>query len=93
MIETADDFELLAPAGTSIVAFRYRHAAMSLEQVEQVNDALPTAVQQRGRVFITGTRLSSAAALRACILHPDTTEDDLSVLLEEIRIAAAQIAV
>jgi glutamate/tyrosine decarboxylase-like PLP-dependent enzyme len=93
MIETADDFELLAPAGTSIVAFRYRHAAMSPEAVEQVNDALPAAVQQRGRVFITGTRLSSAAALRACILHPDTTEDDLSVLLEEIRIAAAQIAV
>ncbi|SDI39356.1 hypothetical protein SAMN05421869_105307 [Nonomuraea jiangxiensis] len=26
--------------------------------------------------------------LRACFLHPDTTERDLTVLLDEIRLAA-----
>jgi aromatic-L-amino-acid decarboxylase len=35
--------------------------------------------------FLTGTRLGGVEALRACVLHPGTTEADLGVLLEEIR--------
>ncbi|MGW2194018.1 hypothetical protein ACWCSH_16890 [Streptosporangium sp. NPDC001682] len=32
------------------------------------------------------------AALRACVLPPATTEDDLVVLLDEIRAAAKELA-
>jgi glutamate/tyrosine decarboxylase-like PLP-dependent enzyme len=91
MVEACDDFELLAPAITSIVAFRYRPTALDPDTAEMLNQAIPGAVQQRGHAFLTGTQLSGAAALRACILHPDTTEADLTVLLEEIRTAARQI--
>ncbi|MFI6322780.1 pyridoxal phosphate-dependent decarboxylase family protein [Nonomuraea sp. NPDC050556] len=83
MVVESDDFELLAPVTTSIAAFRYTPA--------EVNAALPVAVQRRGRAFLTGTVLNGEPALRACILHPDTTETDLVVLLDEIRAAAKEL--
>lgn len=85
MVEEAGDFELLAPVTTSITAFRYRPRPDGLDAL---NRAIPGAVQARGNAFITGTRLGGRDALRACFLHPDTTEGDLAVLLEEIRLAA-----
>ncbi|MEU8057852.1 pyridoxal phosphate-dependent decarboxylase family protein [Microbispora bryophytorum] len=85
MIEDSADFDLIAPVVTSVVAFRHRPTGLDAAAVETLNEAIPAAVQRRGRAFLTGTRLRGAAALRACVLHPDTTEADLSVLLEEIR--------
>ncbi|MGW0809719.1 pyridoxal phosphate-dependent decarboxylase family protein [Nonomuraea sp. NPDC002799] len=89
MVEQAPDFELLAPVATSITAFRHtpRHA----DGLDALNRAIPGAVQARGNTFITGTRLGGRDALRACFLHPDTTEDDLTVLLDEIRLAAKDL--
>ncbi|MFI6790768.1 pyridoxal phosphate-dependent decarboxylase family protein [Nonomuraea sp. NPDC050383] len=91
LVEASYDFELLAPAVTSIVAFRHRPPNLDTDRVEALNKAIPAAVQRRGRTFLTGTQLSGAAALRACILHPDTTEDDLTLLLGEIRAAAREV--
>jgi glutamate/tyrosine decarboxylase-like PLP-dependent enzyme len=91
MVEDSGDFDLLAPVVTSVVAFRHRPAALAADAAEALNQAIPAVVQQRGRAFLTGTRLCGAAALRACILHPETTEADLAVLLEEIRSAAREL--
>lgn len=91
MIEASDDFHLLAPAVNSVVAFRHQPTTLDPAAADPLNQALPTAVQRRGNAFLTGTRLSGTAALRACILHPDTTEADLGVLLDEIRAAAREI--
>ncbi len=88
MVEDAPDFELLAPVTTSITAFRHRPAAVA--GLDALNRALPAAVQRRGNVFLTGTRLGDDDALRACVLSPDTTEDDLALLLHEIRTAAKE---
>ncbi|MEV4357751.1 pyridoxal-dependent decarboxylase [Nonomuraea sp. NPDC049625] len=90
MVEEAADFELLAPVTTSITAFRYRPGPdrSDADDLDALNRAIPGAVQARGNAFITGTRLGGRDALRACFLHPDTTERDLTVLLEEIRLAA-----
>ncbi|GAA2211587.1 aspartate aminotransferase family protein [Nonomuraea monospora] len=85
MVEAAPDFELLAPVTTSITAFRHTPRADGLDEL---NRAIPVAVQARGNAFLTGTRLGGRDALRTCILHPDTTEQDLVVLLDEIRLAA-----
>ncbi|SEH03328.1 Glutamate or tyrosine decarboxylase [Nonomuraea solani] len=85
MVEQADDFELLAPVTTSITAFRH---IPRTEGLDALNRAIPFAVQARGNAFLTGTRLGGRDALRACFLHPDTTENDLAVLLDEIRLAA-----
>ncbi|MEV1011275.1 aminotransferase class V-fold PLP-dependent enzyme [Streptomyces sp. NPDC049881] len=93
MVGDADDFELLAPPATSVVAFRHLPAdAAGPAAADALNDALPAAVQRRGRAFLTGTRLAGRPVLRACVLHPDTTEADLGVLLDEIRAAAKETA-
>ncbi|GAA5767249.1 hypothetical protein [Streptosporangium roseum] len=79
------------PATTSITAFRHLPPALDTDRVEALNEAIPAAVQRCGYAFLTGTRLSGVAALRACILHPGTTKDDLTVLLDEIRAAAREV--
>ncbi|TDT31607.1 glutamate/tyrosine decarboxylase-like PLP-dependent enzyme [Streptomyces sp. BK208] len=91
LIEASDDFELLAPAVTSITAFRHCPPYLDADRVETLNEGIPAAVLRRGRAFVTGTRIADAAALRACVLHPGTTKGDLSVLLEEIRAAAREV--
>ncbi|MGN9786069.1 pyridoxal phosphate-dependent decarboxylase family protein [Nonomuraea sp. ZG12] len=100
MVEDAADFELLAPVTTSITAFRHRptaaertdgHRPGAVAGLDALNRALPSAVQRRGNVFLTGTRLGGDDALRACVLSPDTTEDDLALLLHEIRTAAKEL--
>ncbi|MFI0898506.1 pyridoxal phosphate-dependent decarboxylase family protein [Streptomyces sp. NPDC020983] len=91
LVEASHDFELLAPAVTSIVAFRHHPPGLATDRVEALNKAIPTALQRRGHAFLTGTQLAGAATLRACILHPETTEDDLTLLLDEIRAAAREV--
>ncbi|WP_406361377.1 pyridoxal phosphate-dependent decarboxylase family protein [Streptomyces sp. NBC_01579] len=91
LIEASDDFELLAPVVTSVAAFRHCPPALDTDRTEALNEAIPAAVQRRGHAFLTGTRISGAAALRACVLHPGTTKDDLTVLLDEIRAAAREV--
>ncbi len=91
LIEASDDFELLAPVVTSITAFRHRPPTLDADHAEALNEAIPAVVRRRGRAFLTGTRLSGTAALRTCVLHPGTTEDDLTVLLDEIRAAASEV--
>ncbi|MEV0628808.1 pyridoxal phosphate-dependent decarboxylase family protein [Nonomuraea wenchangensis] len=86
MVERAPDFELLAPVVTSITAFRHTPARSG--DLDGLNRAIPFAVQARGNAFLTGTRLGGRDALRACFLHPDTTQRDLEILLDEIRVAA-----
>jgi glutamate/tyrosine decarboxylase-like PLP-dependent enzyme len=82
----ADEPELepaLAPQ-TSIVAFRARPADCPPERLEQVNRALPEAVQGRGRAFVTGTLFEGRETLRACILHPGTGTEQLATLVAEV---------
>jgi glutamate/tyrosine decarboxylase-like PLP-dependent enzyme len=87
MVDEARDFELLTPVVTSIVAFRYRPLGRP-DQLDALNRAIPAAVRHGGRAFLTGTTLAGVEALRACLLNPATTEDDLRTLLDEIRAAA-----
>ena len=91
-IEAEQSLELAAPPQTSIVAFRARLAGCNPEQHETINRALPEAVQSRGRAFITGTVYENRETLRACILHPGTTEADLATLVEEVLDAAGELS-
>lgn len=92
MVEAQPSLELAAAPQTSIVAFRARPAGCSPDQIEAVNRALPEAVQTRGRAFVTGTVYEGRETLRACILHPGTTEADLATLVAEVLAAADELA-
>jgi len=85
LIERSGDFALLAPVTTSIVAFRHCPPGAG-DRLDELNRAIPAAVQRRGRAFLTGTRIGGAEALRACLLNPATTTGDLEMLLDEIRL-------
>jgi aromatic-L-amino-acid decarboxylase len=90
MVEREPSLELAAPPETSIVAFRARPPGCTPEEVEALNRGLPEAVQARGRAFVTGTIYEGRETLRACILHPGTTEADLATLVAEVLAAAAR---
>lgn len=92
LVEGDPELELVAPVETSIVAFRHRVPGLPTADADAVNRDLPVAVQRRGRAFVTGTVLGGREALRACLLNAATTEEDLQVLLAEVRAAAAELA-
>jgi aromatic-L-amino-acid/L-tryptophan decarboxylase len=91
LVGQAADLDLVAPPVTSIVAFRYRPPGWAESQLDAVNQAIPAALQRRGRAFLTGTSLAGRPVLRACLIHPGTTPGDLAVLLDEVRAAARAV--
>ena len=84
LIEREPSLELAAAPETSIVAFRASPPGCAPDQLEAVNRALPEAVQARGRAFVTGTVYDGQETLRACILHPGTSEAELATLIAEV---------
>jgi aromatic-L-amino-acid decarboxylase len=83
LIDRTTALELLAPVETSIAAFRYAPDGVSEDVLNKVNRALPTAIQERGRTFVTGTLLDGHEAVRACLINPAVAESDLAALTEE----------
>jgi aromatic-L-amino-acid/L-tryptophan decarboxylase len=84
MVEREPELELAVAPQTSIVAFRARPAGCPPDRLEVVNQALPEAVQARGRTFVTGTVFEGRETLRACILHPETGSEQLATLATEV---------
>jgi glutamate/tyrosine decarboxylase-like PLP-dependent enzyme len=84
LVEREPELELAAAPETSIVAFRARPAGCPPARLDELNRALPEAVQARGRTFVTGTVFGGSETLRACILHPDTNSDHLATLVTEV---------
>jgi glutamate/tyrosine decarboxylase-like PLP-dependent enzyme len=91
LVEDDPQLELLAPVETSVAAFRYRPEGVPEKALQQVNQALPQRVQRRGRTFVTGTVIGGVEASRACLLNAETTEEDLTVLLAEVREAGREL--
>ena len=84
LVEREPELELAAAPETSIVAFRARPAGCPPAGLDELNRALPEAVQARGRAFVTGTVYGGRETLRACILHPDTSSEHLTTLITEV---------
>jgi len=91
LVDREPELELGAEPETSIVAFRARPVGCPPDRVDEVNRALPEAVQARGRAFVTGTVFDRHETLRACILHPDTSSEHLGILIEEVVATAREL--
>jgi glutamate/tyrosine decarboxylase-like PLP-dependent enzyme len=92
LVEREPSLELAAVPETSIVAFRARPPGCAPDRLDAVNRAVPEAVQAAGRAFVTGTVYEGRETVRACILHPGTTEADLATLVAEVVAAAGELA-
>jgi glutamate/tyrosine decarboxylase-like PLP-dependent enzyme len=77
---------LMAPPSLSVVCFRYKPA--SFEGTEADLDALNKTVLERlqlsGRAFVSSTTLGGRFVLRACIVNPLSSQDDIDALLDAI---------
>ena len=91
LVEREPELELAAAPETSIVAFRARPAGCPPARLDELNRALPEAVQARGRAFVTGTVFDGRETLRACILHPDTSSEHLATLVAEVLATARKL--
>ena len=93
MVDADPLLTLAAPVSTSIVAFYYRppgepDATLDLDEITR---AAVAAVQERGRAFLSGTIIGGREAFRACALNSAATEQDLGMLLAEVREVAARL--
>jgi glutamate/tyrosine decarboxylase-like PLP-dependent enzyme len=93
-VDAAPDLERLAPVELSIVCFRYVPAGLrgNDERLNTLNKQVMEEVQASGAAFLTQTTLGGRFALRACILHHETTEADVAALLGAVREAGTRLA-
>jgi len=94
LVDAAPDLERMAPVELSIVCFRYAPATLrgDDQRLDALNKRVMEEVQASGAAFLTQATLGGRFALRACILHRDTTEADLAALLTAVRKAGAALA-
>ena len=87
LIDAAPDLELITPATLSIVCFRYVPPTWSRDdpRLDALNKTIMQEVQAGGEAFVTNAVLHGRFALRACILHYGTTEEDLAALIDVVR--------
>ena len=98
-VNSAEDFELLAPVTLSICCFRYvppgwrerldsndkEERALLKSQLDLLNTRIMHTVQRGGRAYLSNATLNGNFALRACITNFHTTRADIRETLDIIR--------
>ncbi len=85
LVESAPDFELLAPAPLNIVFFRYRPEGIAEEDLDELNLAIGERLLKDGRIYVGTTRWAGKAGFRPAFVNFRTTTDDVELLVEVIR--------
>lgn len=85
MVKSSHDFELIADSPLAISCFRYKGELTDKVKILELNKQLIPALEQDGRVFITGTTLKEEFVLRACLINHRKTKATTEHLLEVIR--------
>ncbi|MBU0985386.1 MAG: aspartate aminotransferase family protein [candidate division Zixibacteria bacterium] len=77
-IETAPDFELLAPVSTALVCFRYHPVGVdALDELNDLNENLLERLNLTGTIYLTHTKLSGVYTLRMVTAQTGVTQDDV----------------
>jgi len=94
-VESATDFELLAPVPLSICCFRYLPSTLrdpaDDSELNRLNERIMHRVQRGGKAYLSNAMLRGKFALRACIINFRTTRADIDLTLEIVRQAAKEI--
>lgn len=92
-VNACEDLELITEPSLGIVCFRFIGASghATEAQIEQWNRALIPALEQDGRVFITGTTLQQRRVIRACLINHRLSEENIDYLIAVIREVATQL--
>ena len=84
-LERDPQFEVCAPVRLQIVCFRPIDRLRSDPEIDAMVDDAVVALQERGSVVISSTTLNGRRVMRACITNHRTRDDDLGLLLAELR--------
>jgi aromatic-L-amino-acid decarboxylase len=87
-LATIPGIEIVAEPQLSIVAFRLARPDLDAEAENALNRAFLAAINDRRRVYLTGTMLGGKFALRICVLSFRTHFDRMRDGLDDIRSAA-----
>ena len=90
-LRTIPGIEILAEPQLSIVAFRMARPDLDADAGNAVNRALLAAINDRKRVYLTGTMLGQKFALRICVLSFRTHMDRMREGLDDVRSAVAEV--
>jgi glutamate/tyrosine decarboxylase-like PLP-dependent enzyme len=85
IVEASPRLELIAPAPTNVVCFRYRPEGWSDgERLDELNRRIQTEVARSGEVFHTGAQLRNGFCQRAAIVSWRTTDEDVRALADAV---------
>jgi aromatic-L-amino-acid decarboxylase len=91
-VRRMEGIEILAEPELSLFAFRLVPPGVDdPEELNRLNRRLLERVNARQRVFLTGTLLGAAYALRLCILHLRTHRDRVEAALEDVGEAVREL--
>ncbi|MCE7990862.1 MAG: pyridoxal-dependent decarboxylase [Roseivirga sp.] len=90
-VKSAADFELHADSDLAITCFRYTGKLTDRAEIESLNRQLIPALEQDGRVFITGTKLNGEFVIRACFINHRKSVATTDYLLNVIREVGQQL--
>jgi len=88
-------FEVFEPQSLSIVCFRYAPAELRRQgenKVDDCNRAVLEKLQLGGKVFLSSTVIGDKFWLRACIVNPRASEEDIDLVPKVVAEAATSIA-
>jgi glutamate/tyrosine decarboxylase-like PLP-dependent enzyme len=84
-VESAEDFELLAPVPLNVVCFRYRPTGAAEPELDDLNQRIGEAVLTDGRIYAGTTRWEGKVAFRPAFVNWRTTSNDVDLILETLR--------
>ncbi len=90
-IQDSEDFELKSRSDLAVACFRYKGNNNDEQQISALNEQLIPALENDGRVFITGTRLNGTFVIRACVINHRKQKKDIDYLLHIIREVAKSL--
>ncbi len=78
LVESAEDFDLLAPVPLQTVCLRYHPGHVDdVERLNEINTELIDAINADGRIYLTQTKLGDKVTIRVSIGQTNTTRDDV----------------
>jgi aromatic-L-amino-acid/L-tryptophan decarboxylase len=92
-VAEAPDLQLIAPRSLSTVCFRYAPPGpwRDDDRLNVVNKALLEKIQLGGEAFLSSTSLGGRFVLRACIVNPRASRQDIDALVDLVRAAGARL--
>ena len=91
MVEKTPQLEIVTPAQTAIINFRYYRDDLDEETLNKRNTQLSNRISNEGFAQILTTKLHGKTVLRMCTISPETTFEDIDKTIDHISHCIAQL--